>query len=454
MRKVDLIIAIAAVILLGSLGFVLFRGDQVGVSVEQTFPMQDVPLSQYGRVGITFAEPMRRTADVNGFSITPEVTGRTHWEGNTLWFTPDEPFDPDTEYTAALEPGLVADSGREVVNAISWSFPIRAPYVAYVKSPNAEREIWRTRADGVGLPRQITFSGGLVFDFDVAPDGTRIAYSQRNDSIGFDLWLWVEGTVEGEPTILLDCGEDRCSEPTFSPDGTKVAYSRENAPPQPGQNFAPPRVWVLDLVTGDNNPLYNDKQILGFTPRWSPDQQYLAIFDSNGNQVRVYHFESDSDFAYNSWLGTTGFWLPNNRHMIYNNIDLETEGQPQRVYLADIENQTVTALTDSEDAYKVSSTTVPNPVTGDLLVGVRPVGFKPGSQLWLFPANGDLPIDITSNNGFTYSNPRWHPDGTQFLVQEIALEEAYATPNVMLMNLETGEQTLIVEDAAQAHWMP
>ncbi len=451
MRRIDIIIATIALLLLAGLGFTLFRGDQVGVSVVRTYPSDTVALSQYGRIGITFEEPMQASTAPNLLTVSPAVAGETHWEGDTLWFTPDAPLDPDTTYTATLAAGAIAASGREVLQETNWSFPVRGSYIAYVNEPNAQREIWIMRIDS-GEARQVTFSDGQIFDLDVAADGTRLAYSQQNATIGFDLWLWVEGATAA--SVLLDCGLDRCSEPTFSPDGTKLAYSRENAPPQVGQSFAPPRVWVLDLTTGENVPLYADKQILGFSPRWSPDQAWLAIFDSNGNQIRAYHFESDTDFAFQSFLGTTGYWLPNSQHMIFNSIDLDAEGQPQRVYLADVVGKSVTALTDSEDAYKISSTTVPSPVTGDLLVSVRPAGYMPGSQLWLFPADGGLPQAVTDADGFTYNNARWHPNGRQIIAQEIALQEAYATPNIVLIDLDTGEQRTLVQDAGQGHWMP
>ncbi len=451
MRRLDIIIATIAVLLITGLGFTLFRGDQVGVGVLQTYPADAEAISRYGRIGVTFEEPMQAAANTTLLTFTPAISGETYWEENTLWFTPAELLDPETIYTATLAPGLKADSGRAVLQETTWSFPVRGSYIAYVNAPNTEREIWLTRVD-TGQSKQVTFSDGGVFDLDVAADGTRLVYSQLNDAFGFDFWLWTDNATEA--SVILECGLDRCSEPTFSPDGKKIAYSRENAPPQVGQSFAPPRVWVLDLLTGENTPLYADKQILGFSPRWSPDQEWLAIFDSNGNQIRAYHFASDTDFAFSSFLGTTGYWLPNSQHMIFNSIDLEADGQPQRVYLADVIGKTVTSITDSDDTYKISSTTVPSPVTGDLLVSVRPTGYKPGSQLWLFPANGSLPQAITDTDGFTYNNARWHPNGRQIIAQEIALEEAYATPDIVLIDLDTGVQRTLVEDAGQGHWMP
>ena len=73
---------------------------------------------------------------------------------------------------------------------------------------------------------QLTNTSGRVFDFNVSPDGERIAFSSYDDQGGISLW-----TVDrsGNAQILLDCGEDWCINPDFSPDGSKLAYVRRSA---------------------------------------------------------------------------------------------------------------------------------------------------------------------------------------------------------------------------------
>jgi Tol biopolymer transport system component len=88
-----------------------------------------------------------------------------------------------------------------------------------------KRELMVVPANG-GTPKQLTFTGGEIFDFDTAPSGDYVAYPVLNDKKGFDLWL-VERSCKS-PHRLLDCGANRCNSPVFSADGNTIAYPWRN----------------------------------------------------------------------------------------------------------------------------------------------------------------------------------------------------------------------------------
>ena len=55
--------------------------------------------------------------------------------------------------------------------------------------------------------------------------------------------------------------------PAISPNGARIAYSREAAGPGPDLPFGSPRIWVLDLQSGQNSAVYADQQIIRLRSR-------------------------------------------------------------------------------------------------------------------------------------------------------------------------------------------
>ena len=82
--------------------------------------------------------------------------------------------------------------------------------------------------DGVAQPRPLTRTRAIQVPWSFTPDGSRLAYHERNPSTGFDLWTipirdTKDGLTAGEPELFLQTPSYE-TYPTFSPDGRWVAY--------------------------------------------------------------------------------------------------------------------------------------------------------------------------------------------------------------------------------------
>lgn len=64
-------------------------------------------------IKITFDQAVDRASAQQKFSISPQVAGDFNWEGDTLSFTPQNPFAFTTAYTVTLVKGVKAATGRE-----------------------------------------------------------------------------------------------------------------------------------------------------------------------------------------------------------------------------------------------------------------------------------------------------------------------------------------------------
>lgn len=99
------------------------------------------------------------------------------------------------------------------------------------------------------------------------PGGLLLAFTRGNE-LASDLWIWRDGA---ELQVTRVRGME--AEPTLSPDGKLLAFSRIPA----RHDFGPYDILVLDLATG-----IETVRDAGWSPRWSPDGQWLAIAHDDG----------------------------------------------------------------------------------------------------------------------------------------------------------------------------
>ena len=85
----------------------------------------------------------------------------------------------------------------------------------------------------------------------------------------------------------------------------------------------PSRVRLLDLSSGQTRPLFRDEQMLGYAPRWSPDETRLGYFDPQGG-VRVVELEAGTSELIPNQLGEMGTWSPDGQALVV--VDLAIAG--------------------------------------------------------------------------------------------------------------------------------
>jgi len=81
---------------------------------------EEVP--SHTAISVTFSEPMDRSSVERAFSISPEVSGKLGWEGNTLTFTPDNRLSYLITYHVVISTEARDRAGNALPEPYSWTF--------------------------------------------------------------------------------------------------------------------------------------------------------------------------------------------------------------------------------------------------------------------------------------------------------------------------------------------
>lgn len=413
-------------------------------------------ISSAGPLRFIFSEPVNEESAESRFSIAPAVKGRFQWTSQgtppeqVLLFWPDEPLRPGLAFTIRIDAGVTGQNGLILRRQAVWNVKVREPEILFL-SPIDQPEIWRVKAPGQP-PRQITFTGGKVFDYQAAPDGSKIIFSARNSQNGLD--LWEVDRDGGQSTLLLPCQSDWCNNPAYSPAGTQLAYSRRQMmvkeSPEPGA----PRIWLLDLTTMATERLYNDPNVGGFEPVWSPDGKFLSFFDGLAGGVRIINLKTRADFLLPSQMGMSARWSPDSQKTLFTEY-VETDAEPNiRVFQVDVDTQEIRRVLGETPEAMDYSLPEWNPDGEWVAVALRPMTGSASKQIFLMRLDGSDAQAITADQLYTNTSCRWDPGGNWLLFQRLKIGASDQKPEVMLWDQQDRSIGVAAEDAFLAAWLP
>lgn len=412
-------ISILLILLAIILGVVAW-GESAGVRV-----VADVPegrgVSPYQKIQITFSESVSAEMAFDLITLNPVHEGYLEWSNErTAYFVPIKPFSLNTNYTLTVSAGVVNASGGEIKKSRSWNFFVREPLVAYMFTDANQSGVWTIDLNG-NESKRLTSEDIKVLSFDAATNGDFVVFTTLNEKGGVDLWK--VNRDGSEQSLLFDCGLDRCTVPSISPDAKYVAYSREVAGPTPDIPFGSPRVWLLNLETGANNPVYADQQVLGYNPSWSPDSQKLISFDGLADLINLFDLSTNQQFVFPSNTGGPVVWSPDSTKLMFTIIRQTEEGFRTQVRLADLTlNETITLIGENDDQDYGYYSLAWSSLEERAVMGFRLSEEQPAQVLWMFnPARLDG-ILIADEPEYTYNAPQWDPWGSALVFQQFRLK--------------------------------
>jgi Tol biopolymer transport system component len=414
------------------------------------FPEPGDQISIYGKIGVTFNQPMDPASVEAHFSIDPHIEGEFSQEQNTFWFTPNQKLDLGQIYQASITPGVQAQNGRKLRTPIEWQITARAVDLLYLVLGTEGGDLWHYDF-ATGQTFAITATEQTVIDFKPSPSGDRIAYVQYNPQGGTDLWsVERDGT---NPEMLLDCGKDQCGQLAWSVDGERIAYTRE-AWDDPSERYLPSRVWTVNIRNGASAPLYRQEEAYGQSPSFSPDGKRLATYSSLQNAIRILELETSQESAIPTLYPGVGSWSPDGKEMLF--IDLVPSVLEPNVALFIVNFSDKVVRNALGDFVPNLDYDLPqwSPDGKWIAYGVRPVGTAVNKSLWVAELDGGTSIAITDDPAATFTNYRWDPWGERLVFQRFQLSGGSSSTSLWLWERSTGQIRRLVENGARPEWLP
>ncbi|NNF58406.1 MAG: peptidase S9 [Rhodothermaceae bacterium] len=187
------------------------------------------------------------------------------------------------------------DAIRFIESAGAWSPDGRQ--FAYVVFAGGDNEIALLDVETRDVVRRIGVQDvGAIKDPAWSPDGTRIAFTGIKGGIA-DLYV-----VDLASETVRQLTNDRYTDiqAAWSPDGTKLAFATDRGPGTDFDRltFAPPRLALYDLQSGEIEVLSLFADVKHINPQFSPDGRSLYFLSNPDGFNNIYRLDRDSGALY------------------------------------------------------------------------------------------------------------------------------------------------------------
>ena len=221
-------------------------------------------------------------------------------EGGKLFVVGTQPRGELVRYDARSRQFLPFLSG---ISASELDFSRDRQWVTYVAYP--DNTLWRSHADGSDR-LQLAYPPVEAHLPRWSPDGRQIAFIGLHGDNWKIFFISAQG---GTPQELLPQENDNEVDPVFSPDGTQLAF---------GGLGGSRAIELVDLRTRRVSSVSGSEGL--FSPRWSPDGQYLAAISQESLKILFYDFKNQKwshPIAENAVIGFPT-WSRDGKYLYFN----------------------------------------------------------------------------------------------------------------------------------------
>ena len=424
------------------------RATPAARGVRQTLvggqPERGGQVGALGPLRIRFSEPLASAVPSGAVRFDGQPSPDIEIDGNWLVVRPVNPLATGRDHTLELGPDLLAADGSRLGTRVSWSFTVRNAAIAFLRREGGAWRLYRSTAEA-----PLLLSGDRdITSYAPAPDGNGLVFSARNREGGSSLW-WVDRAGENRRQ-LLECGTERCLEPTWAPNGERIAFVRRA---DGGNGSQGPRIWTLSLEKGEPAPLYQDPGRHGTAPAWSPDGLHLAYYDPTVQGVRVLDLDTVTEDVLPTGTGVSGSWSPDGGSLLFPVMEFEGETPLTALYELDVSSEQVTPILRRGAGWRQVAVPAWSPQGDWIALAALREGSGPLPVMWRMRADGSEAETVAAQAGFTFGGPDWDPWGERLLFQRLRSGEPDAEPDLLVWSRQEGLEVRLT-GAASGSWLP
>jgi Tol biopolymer transport system component len=227
-------------------------------------------------------------------------------DNKNVWAIGVKPSVEVVKYEAKKKQFVPLISG---LSATDVNFSNDGQWIAYVAIP--EGTLWRARADG-SERLQLTSDGERAALPQWSPDGKQIAYASSTPTESWKLSI-VGADGSDARKMLSENGTQ--IDANWSPDGERLMFGEFNR----DENGL--KIRIIDFKTHQITTIPGSEGL--FSPRWSPNGQYVAALSPKGTDLMLFDFKTQK---WTTWLsepaGTVSYpiWSADSKFLYFDDL--------------------------------------------------------------------------------------------------------------------------------------
>jgi Tol biopolymer transport system component len=318
--------------------------------------------------------------------------------------------------------------------------------VLYLASgQNQSRRLFIADVNG-NNPTLLSNAEDDVTEYSLSPDKTKVVYIVQSGNLENNIWL--ASLADRSRKILWNCENALCSRPVWSPNGERIIYEYTNI--TANNLTGSSTLWWINMHTGEAKPVFQEAQLPGANPRWSPDGKWLSY--ATPSQIKLYNFDTGENITLDSTLAPAVEWSPDGTKVLYRDMVSQNRQFVANLFVYDLLSKTSANISLDQGFENLSAAWSPD---GKWIAEVRrSLSVERGDQIWLAYSDGTQPHALTDQPGELHKNLLWSRDGKYLLYDMSPIDSTESDPDLQIIEVATGKITDTHIQGYNPEWLP